>query len=46
LSGVFVRSFIHASAVPITNESSDAPNAKRIDVRNMRKVSAVPYAAT
>src|SRR5689334_9720722 len=46
LKGVFVRSFIHARAVPTTNENSDAPSAKRIDVQNSRKVSAVPYAAT
>ena len=45
LNGVLVRSFIHASAVPTTNEKSDAPKAKRIDVPNSRSVSLVPYAA-
>src|SRR5438132_14059048 len=45
LNGVFVRSFIHASAVPTTNEKSDAPNAKRMEVANRRNVSVVPYAA-
>ena len=45
LNGVLVRSFIHASAVPTTNEKSDAPKANRIEVQNSRQVSALPYAA-
>jgi hypothetical protein len=44
LKGVFVRSFIHARAVPSTNAKTDAPAANLSDVQNNRHVSALPYA--
>ena len=42
LKGVLVRSFIHASSVPIANESAAAPVAKRSELPKRSHVSAEP----
>ena len=42
LKGVLVRSFIHASSVPMTNESAAAPVANLSELPNRIQVSAEP----
>ena len=41
LNGVFVRSFIHARAVPRKSASPAAPAAKRTEFKNSDAVSAL-----
>ena len=42
LNGVLVRSFIHASSVPMQNASSAAPIANRSEFQNRIQVSGEP----
>ena len=42
LKGVLVRSFIHASSVPMQNASSADPTAKRSEFQNRIQVSGEP----
>jgi hypothetical protein len=44
LNGVLVRSFIHASAVPMTKARIAVPVANLIEFQNSTQVSAEPYA--
>ena len=45
-SGVLVRSFIQANAVPMTNASKEVPNANCTEFQTIATVSGLLYAVT
>jgi hypothetical protein len=45
-SGVLVRSFIQANAVPMTNANKDVPNANCTEFQKIATVSGLLYAVT